>query len=56
MNINTIKYIAGTPTEKILSDIELNKWDVDNIIAASLTSRKEYGLKVQQLVDELRGL
>ncbi|QWU14326.1 hypothetical protein SAMN04487895_101628 [Paenibacillus sophorae] len=52
--LNTIKYIAETPIEKILNDIKQNKWDVNNIIAASLDSRKEYGLKVQQLVDELR--
>lgn len=54
--LKTIKYITETSVEDMINDIKNKKMDVNHVISASLESRKEYGLKVQQLVDELKGL
>jgi hypothetical protein len=40
----------------MINDIKNKNMDVNHVIASSLESRKEYGLKVQQFVDELSKL
>lgn len=50
----TVKYIVDTPVNKMVERIKEQGMDIDKVISSSLLSRKEYGLKVQQLVDELR--
>jgi len=54
--LKTIKYISETSVEDMINDIKNKNMDVNHVIAASLESRKEYGLKVQHLVDELKRL
>jgi hypothetical protein len=54
--LNTIKYISETSVEDIVQRVRDDGMDVLNVIKASLDSRKEYGIKVQKLVDELKRL
>ncbi|WP_179088828.1 MULTISPECIES: hypothetical protein [Paenibacillus] len=54
--INTIKYISETSVKDIVQRVKVDGMDVLTVIEASLESRKEYGIKVQQLVDELKRL
>ncbi|MNW19174.1 hypothetical protein D3C71_2190470 [compost metagenome] len=54
--LKTIKYISETSIEDMIRDIKNKNMDVNHVITASLESRKEFGLKVQQLVDGLKGL
>lgn len=43
-----------TPVAEIVRRIKDQGMDIEKVISSSLQSRKEYGLKVQQLVDELK--
>ncbi|WP_211750104.1 hypothetical protein [Paenibacillus sp. Marseille-Q4541] len=52
----TVKYIVDTPVEEMVKRIKEQGMDINNVISSSLLSRKEFGLKVQQLVDELKKL
>lgn len=55
MNTNkTVKYIVDTPVNEMVKRIKEQGMDIEKVISSSLLSRKEYGLKVQQLVDELK--
>jgi hypothetical protein len=54
--LKTIKYIYETSVEDMINDIKNKNMDVNHVIASSLESRKEYGIKVQQFVDELSKL
>ena len=46
----TVKYIVDTPVEEMVKRIKEQGMDVEKVISSSLLSRKEFGLKVQQLV------
>lgn len=50
----TIKYIVDTPVDEMVRRINEQGMDIEKVISSSLQSRKEYGLKVQQLIDELK--
>lgn len=50
----TIKYIVDTPVDEMVRRIKEQGMDIEKVISSSLQSRKEYGLKVQQLIDELK--
>lgn len=52
----TIKYICDKSVDDIVNDVISKKWDIVNVIESSLESRKEYGLKVEELVKKLEGL
>lgn len=52
--LKTIKYISETPVDEMIAKVMENNLDVNHVKQAALESRKEYGLKVQELIDKLK--
>jgi hypothetical protein len=50
----TIKYITDTSIDDMVKQILTKKADINHVIDAARESRKEYGLKVQELVERLQ--
>ncbi|OME55525.1 hypothetical protein BSK59_13700 [Paenibacillus odorifer] len=54
--LKTIKYISETSIEEMIKDIVGKNMNLDNVISGALEARKEFGLKVGLLIEEVKSL
>lgn len=54
--LKTIKYISETSVEDMINDIKNKKMNVNHVVAGALDARKEFGLKVGLLIEEVNKL
>ncbi len=52
----TIKYICETEIDEMVRRVLDRKSDINHVIEAAKESRKEFGLKVQELIERLESL
>lgn len=52
----TIKYICETEIDEMVKRVFERKSDINQVIEAAKESRKEFGLKVQELIERLESL
>jgi hypothetical protein len=51
--LSTVKYIAETSIEDIVKKVKDDKQDIFHVIDVCKESRTEYGMKIQELIQEL---